>query len=149
MQNTISFKTKFGWITATERKNKINSIIFKRRNKRSLKSPILKKFKKIINMFFNNKIKNINIPTHLDGNLNQKRIWLEIKKIKKGNTSSYREIGKKLKVSPRYVGKVCSQNRLILAVPCHRVIRNDGFIGGYSANGGINLKRRLINFEAK
>ena len=149
MQNTISFKTKFGWITATERKNKINSIIFKRRNKRSLKSPILKKFKKIINMFFNNKIKNINIPTHLDGNLNQKRIWLEIKKIKKGNTSSYREIGKKLKVSPRYVGKVCSQNRLILAVPCHRVIRNDGSIGGYSANGGINLKRRLINFEAK
>ena len=149
MQNTISFQTKFGWITATERKNKINSIMFKRSNKKSLKSPILKKFKKIINMFFNKKIKNINIPIHLDGSFKQKRIWLEIKKIKKGNTSSYREIGKKLKVSPRYVGKVCSQNRLILAVPCHRVIRNDGSIGGYSANGGINLKRRLINFEAK
>tara|TARA_A100001011_G_scaffold56521_1_gene55524 strand:+ start:624 stop:1073 length:450 start_codon:yes stop_codon:yes gene_type:complete len=149
MQNTISFQTKFGWITATERKNKINSIMFKRGNKRSLKSPILKKFKKIINMFFNNKIKNINIAIHLNGNFKQKRIWLEIKKIKKGDTSTYGEIGKKLKISARYVGKVCSQNRLILAVPCHRVIRNDGFIGGYSANGGINLKRRLINFEAK
>ena len=149
MQNTISFQTKFGWITATERKNKINSIMFKRGNKRSSKSPILKKFKKLLICFFNNKIKNINIPTHLDGTFKQNRIWLEIKKIKKGDTSSYGEIGKKLKISPRYVGKVCSQNRLILAVPCHRVIRNDGFIGGYSANGGINLKRRLINFEAK
>ena len=149
MQNTISFHTKFGWITATEKKNKINSIIFKRGNQRSLKSPILKKFKKIINMFFNNRIKNINIPINLDGNSKQKRIWLEIKKIKKGDTSSYGNIGKKLKISPRYVGKVCSQNKLLLAIPCHRVIRNDGFIGGYSANGGINLKRRLINFEAK
>ena len=73
MQNTISFKTKFGWITATERKNKINSIMFKRRNQNSLKSPILKKFKKIINMFFNKKIKNINIPIHLDGNFKQKK----------------------------------------------------------------------------
>ena len=41
MQNTISFHTKFGWITATEKKNKINSIMFKRDNKKSLKSPIL------------------------------------------------------------------------------------------------------------
>ena len=47
----------------------------------------------------------------------------------------------------RYVGKVCGQNKAYIAIPCHRVIRNDGFIGGYSANGGINLKRRLINFE--
>ena len=54
---------------------------------------------------------------------------------------------KKFNVSPRYVGRVCGENRHILIVPCHRVIRSDGHLGGYSAKGGISLKKKLLDFE--
>ena len=71
----------------------------------------------------------------------------KLRKIKKGKTKSYGEIAKKFKLSPRYVGKICGQNQHILAIPCHRVIRSDGSLAGFSAMGGINLKKKLLEFE--
>ena len=77
----------------------------------------------------------------------EKKVWNELKKIKKGKIKSYGEIAKKLKISPRYVGRVCGKNKHILVIPCHRVIRSDGSIGGFSSSGGINLKKKLLEFE--
>ena len=77
----------------------------------------------------------------------QKKIWNELKKIKKGKTKTYGELAKKLKVSPRYIGRVCGENRHILIIPCHRVIRSDNTLGGFSALGGIKLKKKLLEFE--
>ena len=42
---------------------------------------------------------------------------------------------------------ISAQNKIILAIPCHRVVRSDGNIGGFSSIGGIKLKRKLLNFE--
>ena len=70
-----------------------------------------------------------------------------MKKIKKGQTKSYGQIAKKFKLSPRHIGKICSQNKLVLLVPCHRVIRNNGTLGGFTSAGGIKLKRKLLEFE--
>ena len=44
-------------------------------------------------------------------------------------------------------GKICSQNQIILAIPCHRVIKSDGSLGGFSSIGGVNTKKKLLNFE--
>ena len=147
MRNTISFNTKFGWITATETKNKVTSIKFGKLKKRGHSSKILYKLRNSINSYFKGKTQYIKTPMLISGNSYQKKIWKELQKIKKGNTKSYGIIGKKLNISPRYVGKVCGQNKHILAIPCHRVIRSDGSLAGFSAKGGINLKRRLIQFE--
>ena len=68
-------------------------------------------------------------------------------KIKYGKVSTYGEIAKKVGTSPRYVGNVCGQNKLLLIIPCHRVIRSDGKLGGFSGRGGIKLKKRLLNLE--
>ncbi len=70
-----------------------------------------------------------------------------IKNIKFGKTKTYGEIAKKYKISPCYVGKICSQNKILLAMPCHRVIRSDGSMGGFSSKGGIVLKKKLLDFE--
>ena len=83
----------------------------------------------------------------MHGNKKQIKIWNELKKIKAGKTKSYGEIGKKFNFSPRYVGKVCGQNKLMLLVPCHRVIKSDGSLGGFSSSGGIKLKRNLLYLE--
>ena len=147
MQNAICFSTKFGWITATEEKNKVTSIRFKKSSKQGKTSFLLKKLKSDINLFFKGKMKLINLPLKIEGNSIQKKIWNELRKIKKGKTKSYGEIAKKFKLSPRYVGKICGQNQHILAIPCHRVIRSDGSLAGFSAMGCINLKKKLLEFE--
>ena len=149
MENTIFFNTKFGQISATETRGKITSIQFKRLKKKGSSSINLRKLKNNINAYFEGKINNIKISIKTVGNPMQKKIWNELKKIKKGETKSYGQIAKKLKISPRYVGKVCGQNRHILVIPCHRVIRSNGSLAGFSAYGGINLKKRLIQFEKR
>ncbi len=147
MQKAICFSTKFGWITATEQKNKVTSIRFKKSSKKGKTSFLLNKVKSDINLFFKDKTKVINFPLKIVGNSIQKKVWNELRKIKKGKTKSYGEIAKKFRLSPRYVGKICGQNQHILAIPCHRVIRSDGSLAGFSAVGGINLKKKLLEFE--
>ena len=146
MQNAICFSTKFGWITATEQKNKVTSIRFQK-SKQGKTSFLLKKLKSDINSFFKGEMKLINLPLKVEGSSIQKKVWNELRKIKKGKTKSYGEIAKKFKLSPRYVGKICGQNQHVLAIPCHRVIRSDGSLAGFSAAGGINLKKKLLEFE--
>ena len=146
MKKTISFHTKFGWISAVEEKGKITEINFSKK-KNSGKSLILNKLKKKIKEYFSGNTISLNIPLQIIGNSIQKKIWHELQKIKFGQTKSYGDIAKKLKISPRHVGKVCSQNNHILLIPCHRVLRSDGGLGGFSAVGGIKLKQKLLNFE--
>ena len=146
MKNTISFKSKFGWISASEKNNKILSVSFAKSNNRG-KSVLLNKLKKnLINYFFK-KTKKINPNILLEGSKLQIKIWKELIKIPYGKTKSYGEIAKIVKTSPRYVGNVCGQNKHLLIVPCHRVIRTDGSLGGFSSRGGLSLKKRLLIME--
>ena len=146
MKNTISFKSKFGWISASEKNNKILSVSFAKSNNRG-KSVLLNKLKKnLINYFFK-KTKKINPNILLEGSKLQIKIWKELIKIPYGKTKSYGEIAKIVKTSPRYVGNVCGQNKYLLIVPCHRVIRTDGSLGGFSSSGGLSLKKRLLDME--
>ena len=146
MIKKISIKTEFGWISAFENKGKIFKIKFGK-VKKQVKSRILKNFKKNLIKFFQKKILNIRAPYNMQGNQIQKKVWLELKKIRPGHIKTYGEIAKKHKLSPRHVGKICSQNKLLLAIPCHRVIRSNGNLGGFTSVGGVNLKRKLLEFE--
>tara|TARA_B100001013_G_C24595977_1_gene436765 strand:+ start:125 stop:574 length:450 start_codon:yes stop_codon:yes gene_type:complete len=146
INNSITFKSKFGYIFASEHKGGIYSVKF---GKAKINNPnkTLYKFKKEIIKFFMRKSQKIRIPYKIEGSYNQKKVWNEILKIKYGKTKSYGEIAKKTKLSPRFVGKICGQNKLVLIIPCHRVMRADGNLGGYSAKGGIKLKKKLLKFE--
>ena len=147
MKNTISFNTKFGWISATETNNKITKIHFRKDISRGKLSKNLRFLKNNFIDSFNCKSNSFKIPIEMNGNKTQKKIWNELKKITKGKTKTYGEIGKKLKISPRYIGRVCGENKHILVIPCHRVVRTNGSLGGFSARGGVNLKRKLLIFE--
>ena len=73
----------------------------------------------------------------------------EIKKIPKGSVKTYKEIACNLgnPNSSRAVANACAKNPLIIEIPCHRVIRSDGFLGGYSAEGGIKRKKYMLEKE--
>ncbi len=144
--NKLSFKTSFGWIAISEQNNKITSVKFgKVKNKG--KNPILNKLKKQIIQFTRGKRKNFSINLYIEGTVLQKKIWKQLTKIKYGSTKTYKDVAKILNTSPRYVGNVCGQNNHLLIIPCHRVIRSDGSLGGFSGLGGIKLKKKLLQLE--
>ena len=76
----------------------------------------------------------------------QFQVWEEIKKIPKGSVKTYKEIASILGKpnSSRAVANACAKNPLIIEIPCHRVIRSDGYLGGYSGEGGIQKKSELL-----
>ena len=79
----------------------------------------------------------------------QINVWEEIKKIPKGQTRTYKEIALALKKpkSSRAVANACGKNPFLIEIPCHRVIRSNGKLGGYSGKGGIKQKRKLLKEE--
>ena len=86
----------------------------------------------------------------LDGTDFQVSVWKELLKIPRGRTKTYKEIAVAIgrPNSSRAVANACAQNPYAPDVPCHRVVRSDGSLGGYSAEGGIERKRQLLEMES-
>ena len=79
----------------------------------------------------------------------ERRVLTELRDIAKGQVRTYREIASRLghPTATRAVGNACAKNPVPLLIPCHRVVRSDGGLGGYSLRGGVALKRRLLEDE--
>ena len=79
----------------------------------------------------------------------QLAVWAEIAKITLGTTKTYSELATLLgkPKSARAVANACGKNPHPGPIPCHRVIRSDGSLGGYSVLGGIETKRKLLQKE--
>lgn len=77
----------------------------------------------------------------------QKKVLLEMNKIPFGKTISYQSLGEKCEMasSGRAIGGACKRNPFPLLIPCHRVIRSDGSLGGFALD--LEIKRRLLFFE--
>ena len=142
----LSFKTKLGVITVKESEGYITDINFRKITKQKKSSELLKA-KKEIKQFLDKKIKKFTFKLKTVGTETQLKVWNEIKKIGYGKTVSYNLISKKTKIHRRHVGRICGQNRLLLFIPCHRVIRSSGLMGGFSAKGGVNLKIKYLNLR--
>ncbi len=71
----------------------------------------------------------------------EQRVYDTISKIPKGEVVTYGQLAKKLKSSPRAVGQALRRNPYAPQVPCHRVIKSDGTLGGY--NGKMHSKKKI------
>jgi len=80
-----------------------------------------------------------------------RRVYQACARLKPGQTTTYSELAQKAgsAKAARVVGSIMAANRTPLIIPCHRVLRSDGKLGGYSAAGGLVLKKRLIIHESK
>ena len=87
----------------------------------------------------------------LKGTKFQLKVWNYLKTIKKGNVKTYKQVAIAIKSpkSARAVANACAKNPYAPKIPCHRVIRSDGGLGGYSGLGGIRQKLRLLKSEKK
>jgi methylated-DNA-[protein]-cysteine S-methyltransferase len=93
-------------------------------------------------------VKKIDIQK-LNGTKFQKAVWTEISKIPKGKTLTYKQLAEKIgrPSSIRAVANAVGANPLPIEIPCHRVIRSDGTLGGYSGKGGVKTKIKLLHEE--
>ena len=88
------------------------------------------------------------MPVVLKGTDFQERVWRALRGIPYGATISYAELARRADCEGgvRAVGSANGANRIAIVVPCHRVIRTGGDLGGYG--GGLHRKRRLLDLEA-
>jgi len=88
------------------------------------------------------------LPLDLVGTRFQLRVWEELRRLPPGKTASYGELARKLEHpgAARAVGTAAGKNPVALLVPCHRLLRNDGAMGGY--RWGVERKRTLLEREA-
>ena len=95
--------------------------------------------------------KKSNVLFAMDGTKFQLAVWTEIAKIKLGTTKTYSEIANLLgkPKSARAVANACGKNLYAPTIPCHRVVRSDGKLGGYSGKGGIKTKKKLLEQEQR
>lgn len=90
----------------------------------------------------------LDLPLDVQGTAFQRRVWQALTDIPAGSTASYSEIAARIG-SPkavRAVAQACAANGLAVAIPCHRVVRNDGGLSGY--RWGVERKRALLQREA-
>lgn len=87
------------------------------------------------------------VPLDIQGSAFQQQVWALLRRIPPGRTRSYGQIASELgnPRASRAVAQACASNRLALVIPCHRVVRNDGTLGGYK--WGVDRKRTLLDRE--
>ena len=87
------------------------------------------------------------VDVELIGTAFQQRVWQALMKIPRGETRSYAQLAGELGIpkGARAIARACAQNRLAVIVPCHRIVRGDGSLGGY--RWGLPRKEALLKSE--
>ena len=90
----------------------------------------------------------LDLPLDVRGTAFQHRVWRALRDIPPGSTASYGELARRIGApsAVRAVAQACARNALAVAIPCHRVVRNDGALAGY--RWGVERKRALLLREA-
>jgi AraC family transcriptional regulator of adaptative response/methylated-DNA-[protein]-cysteine methyltransferase len=91
----------------------------------------------------------LDLPLDVRGTAFQQRVWQALRDIRVGDTVSYAEIARRIGApkAMRAVASACAANNLAVAIPCHRVVRNDGALSGYA--WGVDRKRELLTREQR
>jgi AraC family transcriptional regulator, regulatory protein of adaptative response / methylated-DNA-[protein]-cysteine methyltransferase len=91
----------------------------------------------------------LDLPLDVRGTAFQQRVWQALRDIPAGRTLSYADLARRIGApkSVRAVAQACGANPLAVAIPCHRVVRNDGALAGY--RWGVERKRTLLERETR
>ncbi len=91
----------------------------------------------------------LDLPLDVRGTAFQQRVWQALREIPPGTTASYTDVAHRIgqPTAVRAVAQACGANRIAVAIPCHRVVRNDGALSGY--RWGVERKRELLEREGR
>lgn len=108
---------------------------------------LIKEAARQLNEYFNGERKVFDLPLDLTGTSFQTKVWQELLKIPYGETKSYKDVAIAINnpKACRAVGMANNKNRIMIVVPCHRIIGSNKKLVGYV--GGLKLKEQLLNLE--
>ncbi len=140
-----------GWLELRVSTKGVRSISFISQPSQPVKStqhPVMQKLISELDQYFANKLTTFSVPLDPEtGTLFQRRVWQELALIPYGKTRSYLEIARGVHnpKGSRAVGLANKNNPIPILIPCHRVIKSDGSLGGYDS--GIEIKKILLKLE--
>ena len=143
------YNTKIGKIYISADEKSVLSISLNKPDFCQKKTPIIKKSFQELDEYFSGKRKTFDLPLKLNGTEFQKKIWQELIKIPYGKTISYKELAKRAgnEKACRAAGMANNKNKIMIVIPCHRVVGSNGDLTGYA--GGLNVKKQLLDLEAE
>lgn len=113
----------------------------------NIKTQVINETISQLNEYFAGERKEFTVPITLDGTEFQQNVWLDLMTIPYGQTCSYKQIAVDIGCpnAQRAVGAANNKNKILIIVPCHRVIGSDGSLTGYAY--GLKVKEFLLNLE--
>lgn len=111
------------------------------------KNAITNEVKKQLESYFNKRLKKFDLPLNPRGSDFNKKVWNELINIPFGELRNYKQIAKNIDNPNAYraVGNANNKNPILIIIPCHRIIKSDGSIGGYRL--GEDIKKQLLDLE--
>ena len=141
---SLSISTPVGPLTIEERNGKITAISWG--NGGGNGSPLLAEAARQLTDYFAGARHDFDLPLMPGGSPFETRVWSAMRAIPYGQTRTYGELAHMTDSGPRAVGRACGTNPIPIVIPCHRVLAKGG-IGGYSGEGGLATKTRLLAIE--
>ncbi len=96
--------------------------------------------------YFGGRLSHFDLPLAPAGSPFEGRVWSAMQAIPYGETRCYGDLAEAIGSAPRAVGRACGKNPIPIVIPCHRVLAKGG-LGGYSGEGGLLTKQRLLALE--
>ena len=109
-------------------------------------SPLLAEAARQLAAYFDGGRHRFDLPLAPAGTLFEARVWVAMQAIPYGETRCYGDLAQAVGSAPRAVGRACGKNPIPIVIPCHRVLAKGG-LGGYSGEGGLATKQRLLALE--
>ena len=109
-------------------------------------SPLLAEAARQLAGYFDGKLSRFDLPLAPAGSPFEARVWSAMQAIPYGETRCYGDLAQAVGSAPRAVGRACGKNPIPIVIPCHRVLAKGG-LGGYSGEGGLITKQRLLALE--
>ena len=113
----------------------------------TLSTPLLDEALRQLDAYFAGRRETFDLPLAPAGSGFQRAVWQAMQRIPYGETRCYGEIAAETQSGPRAVGGACGANPIPIIIPCHRVVAQNGRVGGYSGGQGAATKRFLLNLE--
>jgi len=143
---STSFESPLGWITLKSTSAEITEIAFSK-SKSKDNSPVLDRAKQELLEYFTGKRTDFSVPIHPQGTPFQKKVWNRLRRVRYGKVLTYGQLAIAIghPKSSRAVGNALGKNPIPVILPCHRVVRRNSGLGGFSS--GIAKKKWLLNLE--
>lgn len=145
---TDALESPIGWIKIVANDYAICEISFNDERPTALNSNKLTQLaKEQLHMYLRGELKIFDLPLEPAGTEFQKKVWKKLGKIEYGTSISYSALSKDTPLAIRAMASANGKNKILIVIPCHRVIGNKGKLVGYA--GGLARKQWLLDLEQK